>query len=61
GYEESVDPLIAELKDGGIMSPCLSYSLFSRKIFLNSVGKFSGGGPLYELNKALFVLELKNR
>lgn len=59
-YQENVDLLIAELKGGGIISPCLGYSLFSRRSFAKHLQDLYEGRPLYEVNKALFVLELEN-
>ncbi|RJS77388.1 hypothetical protein CW667_03505 [Candidatus Bathyarchaeota archaeon] len=58
-YLGNVDTLIVELKGGGIISPCVEYSLFSRKSFEKLIKGFSKTGPFYELNRALFVLELK--
>ena len=55
--QEDVDALIAELKSGGI-SPCVKHSIFSRKFFEKYIENFSKSGPLYELNKALFIFEL---
>lgn len=52
-YPRSTGTLIAELKGGGVMSPCLSHSLVpSRSVERREL--FSGG-PLYELNRALFL------
>ena len=59
-YPKDTDVLIAELKGGGIISPCVEYSLFSRKSFERFIKNFSSSGPMYELNKALFVLEFKD-
>jgi len=58
-YPKDADALIAELKAGGVISPCVEYSLFSRKSFEKFIKDFSKTGPLYELNIALFALELK--
>ena len=58
-YPKDADVLIAELKAGGVISPCVEYSLFSRKIFEKFIKDFSKTGPLYELNRALFILELR--
>jgi len=58
-YLGNVNTLIVELKGGGIISPCVEYSLFSRKSFEKLIKGFSETGPFYELNRALFVLELK--
>ena len=57
-YSGDVDALIAELKSGGIISPCVKHSIFSRKFFEKYIENFSKSGPLYELNKALFIFEL---
>jgi len=58
-YPKNTDVLIAELKGGGIISPCVEYSLFSRKIFEKSIKDFPKTGPLYESNRALFIFELE--
>lgn len=55
-YRENVDPLIAELKGGGIISPCVGYSLFSSRSLARQIEDVCKEGPLYEGNKALFVL-----
>ena len=57
-YPGDIGALIAKLKGGGIISPCLSHSLFRKDISVKDKKEFYGGAPLYELNKALFVLEL---
>ena len=58
GYPKSVGSLIAELKGGGIISPCLGLSfILSRLAMDDRVRGLCRGAPIYELNKALFVLE----
>jgi len=57
-YSGDVDALIAELKGGGIISPCVEHSIFSRNFFGKYIENFFKSGPLYELNKALFIFEL---
>jgi len=57
-YEENIGVLIVELKGGGIISPCLGYSLISRRLFAKHIEGLYEGGPFYEINRALFILEL---
>ena len=40
------------------ISPCVKHSIFSRKFSRNTSKNFPKAGPLYELNKALFIFEL---
>jgi hypothetical protein len=53
--EEKIGVLVAELKGGGFMSP----TLIAIKPATKLEEEMFRGAPIYELNKALFVLKLK--